>query len=919
VNQFLEEALLGLGSGAIYGLLAQGLVVVYRGSGVLNFAQGAFAMAGAYLFYELNTVAGWPVYLSILTAVALMGILGAVVQLLIMNPMRNSAALSRVIATLGILLAVEAFAEIRFTTNTTEVTSYLPTSTLRLTDGLYIGKDKLIILAAGIVVTSVLWAVYRFTQFGRATQAVAEAPRVAAILGYSPNRIAAVNWAIGASLAALAGCLIAPLTGLQVANLTNLVIPAIVVAVLAQLRSFPLALLAGLFVGITSSEVTNYVSAPGWGDAVPFILLMALLVARGTSLPLRDFTHQRLPAVASGNFRRRYLLLVLAALLLVVEFGSSEWRQAMLTTALAAIVGLSVVVVTGYCGQISLAPYGFAAVGGVVAAQLAHYTGMSLVPALVLGVGAATIAGAIVALPAIRTRGMNLAIVSLGFGVVVSEVVLQNYSWSGGEFGITIANVSLFGWDVTSTAHLARYTALVVVVLVGMILLAINLRRGASGRKMIAVRDNERAAASLGVSVASTKLAAFAIAAGIAAVGGVLTVFQFTDASFSYGFDDLSSITIVAFVVLGGLGYTSGAVFGALLVGGGLFAQVLSGWSSINEYLPLIGGLGIIVQLIVAPDGTMPLNFASARSLFRRPAKPALEDELSIAITSADVRASEEGAKASPSNLRTVSAQKLEVRGLHVSFGATVAVDDVSFDISPGEVVGLIGPNGAGKTTVIDAITGFVKSEGTVTLGDRRIDRNRASARAAHGIARSFQSIELFDDLTVRENLAVACEPWIALSPIRDMVAPRAIRLSDTALAAIDDFNLQSILDRKPAELPFAKRRLIGIARSVARAPSVLLLDEPGAGLDSLEVDELSALVRALASKWGMGILLVEHHLEMVASTCDRLVVLDRGNILATGTPQEMLSDERVREAYTGVGVVDKSDQGEHASIGNDQ
>ena len=201
---------------------------------------------------------------------------------------------------------------------------FLPTSTLKLGSGAYIGNDKLILLITGIVITFLLWLLYRSTQFGRATQAVAEAPRTAAILGYSPNRIAVANWALGSALAGLAGCLLAPIAGLHVGTLSNLVIPAIVVGVAASLRSFPLALGAGLLVGIIETEVTNYVSAPGWGDAVPFLLLMVLLVVRGTSLPLRDFTHQRLPAVASGTFRRRYLILYLVGLLVLGHFASTS-------------------------------------------------------------------------------------------------------------------------------------------------------------------------------------------------------------------------------------------------------------------------------------------------------------------------------------------------------------------------------------------------------------------------------------------------------------------------------------------------------------------------------------------------------------------------------------------------------------------
>ncbi|WP_329410452.1 branched-chain amino acid ABC transporter permease/ATP-binding protein [Nocardia vinacea] len=899
IMQFLTYALLGLGAGAIYGLLAQGLVVVYRGSGVLNFAQGAFAMVGAYLFYTFSVLLEWPVALAVVTVVVALATLGVGVQVLIMHPMRRAATLMRVIATLGLLITLQAVIEIRFGASTRLISSYLPTSSVNITDTMYIGADKLWILIISVVVTAVLWCVYRLTSFGRATEAVAEVPRVAAMLGHSPNRIAATNWAIGSGLAGLAGCLIAPITGLQTSDLSNLVIPAIAAAVLSRLRSFPGALAAGLLVGMIEAVVSRYVTAPGWGSAVPFLLILVLLVIRGTGLPLRGHLLQRLPEVSSGTFPRRYLVVLLILLLGVIQFAPAMWTTAVLFSALAAIVGLSVVVVTGYAGQISLAPYGMAAIGGLLAAQLSSRLHISLLPAMLIGAFAATVVGILVALPAIRTRGINLAIVTLGLGVVISDVVLANPQYSGGQDGIYIGDVTVFGSSVSSIVHLDRYAALVVLILVGLLLVTMNLRRGVSGRKMIAVRDNERAAASLGVKVASVKLTAFAVSSFIAAIGGVLIVFQFSTASFEYGFSNLSSITLVGLVVLGGLGYSSGAVFGSLLVAGGVFGQLLHDWSAIDNYLGLIGGLAIIVQLLTAPNGVMPENFAFAKVFSRRVAR---RFDLSRAPSKSDPVVGElvAGVSAAAHKRVVVRPMRLEVRGLRVAFGGAIAVDEIDFDVAPGEVVGLIGPNGAGKTTAIDAITGFVPAKGTITLDGRRIDRLRAEARAGLGVTRSFQSIELFEDLTVRDNLAVACEPWSVFGPLRDLFLPKGSALSDSARTAIIDFELEGVLDRKPGELSFAQRRLIGIARSVARGPSVLLLDEPGAGLDAHEIHELAALVRALADDWGMAVVLVEHHLDMIASTCDRLVVLDRGRILSEGSPQDMLADEQVRAAYTG-------------------
>jgi sulfate-transporting ATPase len=245
----------------------------------------------------------------------------------------------------------------------------------------------------------------------------------------------------------------------------------------------------------------------------------------------------------------------------------------------------------------------------------------------------------------------------------------------------------------------------------------------------------------------------------------------------------------------------------------------------------------------------------------------------------------------------------LKVEGLNVTFGGVTALDDFSIEVGPGEIVGLIGPNGAGKTTAIDAIAGFVRSHGLVTLKGDRIDGLRPSSRAAKGLGRSFQSIELFSDLTIAENLSVAYSPWRARQLGRDLVLPRARDVADSSAAAeaIRDFDIEETLGKHPDELPFAQRRLVGIAQAVSRSPSILLLDEPAAGLDANEVTALCVLITSLAKNWGMGILLVEHNLDMVVSICDRLLVLDRGREIAEGAPDDMLRNIDVKRVYTGV------------------
>jgi sulfate-transporting ATPase len=243
----------------------------------------------------------------------------------------------------------------------------------------------------------------------------------------------------------------------------------------------------------------------------------------------------------------------------------------------------------------------------------------------------------------------------------------------------------------------------------------------------------------------------------------------------------------------------------------------------------------------------------------------------------------------------------LEVRDLTVRYGGTTAVDSVSLSVKPGQIVGLIGPNGAGKTTLVDAVTGFTKpAEGTLVLDGRDIARWSPVRRARAGVGRSFQSLELFEDATVFDNLRAASDPRDIVSYLRDLVWPVAPPIPGQVVSAINEFRLQDDLNRPVESLPYGQRRLLAIARAVATGPSVLLLDEPAAGLGELESSELAHLVRRLASDWGIGILLVEHDMDFVMSVCDELVVLDFGRKIAEGPPEVVRNDPAVIAAYLG-------------------
>ncbi|HEY2166593.1 MAG TPA: ATP-binding cassette domain-containing protein, partial [Jatrophihabitantaceae bacterium] len=365
-------------------------------------------------------------------------------------------------------------------------------------------------------------------------------------------------------------------------------------------------------------------------------------------------------------------------------------------------------------------------------------------------------------------------------------------------------------------------------------------------------------------------------------------------------FDVFTSILIVAVTVAGGVGFVPGAFIGATMISGGIVSQLFHKWTKINDYLPLIGGLILILTLVVGPDGLYEMNRQVLARLTKRLVPMANRLQPSWLVRRARAAAGTESA-----TVTRVPPQALTVEGISVTFGGVRAVRDVSMVVRPGEVHGLIGPNGAGKTTFIDAVTGFVRSaSGSVHLGDTEISRWAPRRRAARGLSRSFQSLELFTDLTIAENLAVASDHRSGWRYLTDLIRPGRVRLSAAAQDAVRQFGLEHLLGVRPDAIAFGQRKTVAIARSVANSPSVLLLDEPAAGLDDTEADELAALIRHLADEWGIAVLLVEHKVDLILSVSDRITVLDRGSILASGTPEEIRNDPAVIDAYLGTVAV---------------
>jgi sulfate-transporting ATPase len=901
MSTVLLFAILGAGTGAAYALVSMGIVLVYRGSGVLNFAGGAMGMVGTFAYWQLHDNLHWPLLLAMLAGLIASGLLGYIAYLLT-KPLANASQLIRVVLTLSLLVVLQGAVGLHWRSDSNySAKSFLPTDSVKLA-GFGVGVDRFIVIGTAFLLTAVIWAVYKYTRFGLATTGVSENADALATLGWSPNQVAAVNWVLGAVLSGFSGILLAPTLGVSIALATSLLLPAIAAAVIGNLSSFPLTLLGGLIIGILQSELQKYVHLTGVGSGigtiVPFVVILIVVVARGRGLPLRSYLHERLPKVTTGEIRWRRLGVYFIIGVLVLLFLPTDWVQAFTALITAAVVLLSIVVVTGLGGQISLTQWALAGVGALAAGQLIVH-GVPTIPAMIIGALAVLPVGAIIGLAALRARGMSLAIATLAFNVCIVTLLLSNSKATGGFTGLAVGGVNLFGFSLDATFNPRRYAIFTLIVFIALCLGILNLRRGRAGRRLLAVRANERAATALGISVRGAKLAAFCFGSVIAGLGGILTMMTFPVALFSQ-FDSFTSIQLVSNSVLGGVGYVLGPFLGAMGQAGGPFTKLINYIPGGNNTLvTLIFGVFTLIIITQAPDGFTPLQHESnetnkrlLRRLFRRPAPtPKVIDPSTF--LAAD-RATSAGAN-------TAEQTELVVTDATVVFGVVTAVNEVNFTLRSGTILGIIGPNGAGKTTLIDAITGFVSLRGgSMLLNGRQIAHSSPKERARLGLARSFQSLELFEDMTVLENLLAASDRRDWLSWLRDIFYPGSRRLSATASLAVEELGLTDSLLKFPGELSYGTRRLVAIARAVASGPRILLLDEPAAGLDEQQRVELASVVRRLAHDWNLAVLLIEHDVALVSSLSDEMLALDFGKTIAYGTPDEVRAHPAVISAYLG-------------------
>lgn len=637
MSEHLQFLLLGLGSGAVIASLALGLLLTYRASGVVNFAHAAMGMYVAYVFFELRVtgqlilpVIGVPgrvnlfndpalqptVATAMAIALACGALLGLVVYVLVFRPLRTAPALARVVASLGLFLYLLATVQIRMGSgNQSAVTGrpeVLLPSDLVSFGGIDIPADRLWLCVFVLAATALLGVVFTYSRFGLATRAAAENEKGAALIGLHPDRLAAVNWMVSAALAGAAVILIAPIAGLNPRDTSLLVVPALAAALMGGFRSFTITMLAGLGIGMLQSELINlqtevdWLPELGWQQAVPFLLIIGTMIVRGETLPTRATLHEgRFPRSPRPRHLGVWVPVLTGAGAVLVLTGDSGLRQAVITSTVMAMIALSVVVLTGYVGQISLMPMALAGVAAFAMIRLSDDWGVPFPLSPVLAAAIAVAVGLVAGVPAVRVRGMNLAIATLAAAVAIEELVLKWGWFTGGLGGAEVPQPELFGVDLGITATGADFPRrafglLCLAALALMCVAVANLRRGGTGLRWLAVRANERAAASTGVDVTRTKLGAFAASAFLAGLGGTFLAYQAQTVSVG-SFAVFNSLALLAMTYLGGIASIAGALIAGLLASGGVVTELTGGSSSETQFA--VNGLVLMVVAVVYPTG----------------------------------------------------------------------------------------------------------------------------------------------------------------------------------------------------------------------------------------------------------------------------------------------------------------------------
>lgn len=910
-------AALGVIVGMTYGLLGGGLVLVYRSNRIINFAHGEIGAFAAAFFTLLTLRWSLPYWVAFPLAMLVGAAVGAICEIVVVRRLRAAPRVMSIVGTLGVgqfLLGLSAAVSVHQTGATFPVPPGVPVfdiGALRVTEA-----HTTMLLLAPILVAAIATFLVK-SRVGIAMRAAAANPDAARMAAISPSRMSALAWALAGGVSAFTAVLVAPSLGITTGDSfgPGLLLRALTVAVVAGMTSLPLALAAGVGLGILEQLLLWNYPRSGLVEVMLFVVILAVLLLRrsqGTRedekgswaavtglKPIPDAV-RAIPVV-----RRLGLIAALAslAIALLLPLVVSHSASITLVTIIAfAIVGLSISVLTGYAGQLSLGQFGLAAVGATVSYHVAFRTGNFALAVLYAGLSAAGVA-LVIGLPALRVRGLLLAVTTLGFALVVPSWLLPQ-SWMLGD-GVIPGRPIVLGRALEGGKD---YYFFALALLVLTFLLVHNIRRSGFARLLVAVRDNEDNARAFTVAAGTVKIQSFLIAGFIAGIGGA--VYGHTLARLSVTpFLTTESINVVMLTVIGGLGLIAGPLLGALyLIGVPAFLPLDAAGLAATRFGALIlvlylpGGLAHVVQ---------PVRDRVVAWIARRHgiATGGGEGPVSVdegiptsAPAGAPVAASRLAAAARP-RPQVVGTPLLEAENLVKRFGGVHAVDGVSMNVFAGQTVGLIGPNGAGKTTLFEMLSGFTRPDsGQVVFAGAGIGGLRPDQRAKLGLIRSFQDAALFPTMTVRATISVALErrrPTSFASAIAGFTGAERARLAE-ADELIAYMGLGAYKHEQIQDLSTGTRRIVELTCAIGLQPALLLLDEPAAGIAQRETEALGTLLRELKRDFSMTLVVIEHDIPLIMDLADHIVAMDAGQVIAEGKPSYVRHHPTVIEAYLG-------------------
>jgi ABC-type branched-subunit amino acid transport system ATPase component/ABC-type branched-subunit amino acid transport system permease subunit len=902
---------LGLIDGILIGLLAVGLVLVYKSNRFLNLAHAQLGVLSVQLLGKLVLDWGWNWWAAFAVCVPVGMALGAVVDRFLVRPLRerSGSTVTLLLVTLGVSQLLLVFTYIpSFGPSPKKLftASYPQPFHSHLTVGgvVLTGADLLIVILVPVLVAA-LGLFLRYSMLGKTMRAAASNAAEARLCGVSIRRVSIITWAIAGGVSAIAGILQAPTQGaFDAAALgPHLLLLSLGAAALGAFVSLPVALAGGVLIGVVQQLVLGATSNAGSGEVAVFALVIAIVLLRGPAIGrvfsaggavAEDRPPLRIPDVLRGSpvvryYRRLSVLagLGLALLLPVVPVFRSEGDRFKLALILIyGLIAVSLTVAIGWAGQVSLGQFALVGVGAYPAARLLE-RGWSL-PFVVLIAGLIAAAFMVViGLPALRVPGLTLAVTTLGLAVVAPDWLFQK-RWFGstGSTGLDINVPALARGVGRPSGQLAVYYFCLAVLVLACGAMW-SLRRSTPGRLIVAVRDNESAAATFGVTPATVKLAALVISGFLAGAAGVLWADAWRSLHATQFTPDLS-ISVLALPVIGGVGSLAGAIVAAAALEGFVFyvsphlgSVFPTGNAGVASVL-LLGGLGLVLVLHRYPQGAA----GSVQAWWQRRLD-------AMAVKAASTTPAE-------------SAPALLVQGAHFAFGGVKVLDGTTIDIQPGEIVGLIGPNGAGKTTLLNVVSGRLQAgSGRVLVAGADVSDLSPEMRAACGMARSFQDAHLFPGLTVLETVQVALANRFRVGTVASMVAAPWVRASEAdsrreADAVIERFGLSPWRDVLVSELSTGTRRICDLAAQVATRPKLLLVDEPTAGVAQREAEAFGPLLRRIRAELDCAVLIVEHDMPLLMGLCDRIYAMELGQVIACGTPDEIMSHPGVIASYLG-------------------